>query len=148
MSLEYFNYICSYDFENEKLNVWDPILKMYKCPCCRYPTLSSYADFDICKLCNWVCDGQNDSNADQILGGPNKDYSLTEARENFKKYKTMYRPLDSFFERETKGEMKIWKKKVIKWFKRTQHITLIENFNIAYRELQNKPGDEKWKVRF
>jgi hypothetical protein len=43
-------------------------------------------------LCNWEDDGQDDPHADEIWGGPNQDYSLTEARLNFEKYMVMYPP--------------------------------------------------------
>ena len=35
-----------------------------------------------------------------MVGGVNHDYSLTEARENFAQYVTMYRPTDRDFEHE------------------------------------------------
>jgi Cysteine-rich CPCC len=65
------------------------------CPCCRLPTLPSRRDFEICWLCDWEDDGQDNHNADKVLGGPNRDYSLTEARLNFTRYLTMYRPSHS-----------------------------------------------------
>ena len=61
------------------------------CPCCRYPTLTRRNDYDICELCNWEDSGHDDPYADDICGGPNGDYSLTEARANFKRYRCMYR---------------------------------------------------------
>lgn len=64
--------------------------KRFICPCCGYPTLDERAGYDICILCDWEDDGQSDLDADLIKGGPNGDYSLTEARENFKKYIVMY----------------------------------------------------------
>lgn len=64
----------------------------YSCPCCGYPTLPSRAGNDICELCDWEDDGQDDSSSDEVRGGPNGQYSLTEARENFKAYGAMYRP--------------------------------------------------------
>jgi hypothetical protein len=71
------------------------------CPCCGYPTLSARGMFDICCLCGWEDDGQDDRNADAVRGGPNSDYSLTEARRNFIDYRTQYRPADTGrFERE------------------------------------------------
>ena len=75
------------------------------CPCCGYPTLSEPAAYDICYLCGWEDDGQDDlpaGDADKILGGPNFDYSLTEARANFVAFRTQYRPGEArgFFERE------------------------------------------------
>lgn len=75
------------------------------CPCCQMPTLKTRAGFDICGICFWEDDGQDDENADQVLGGPNHSYSLTEARANFAKYQTMYRPTDTrHFLRETQHD--------------------------------------------
>ncbi|MFT5874845.1 MAG: hypothetical protein ACI8WT_003824 [Clostridium sp.] len=62
----------------------------YKCTCCGYPTLDSEGEYDICIICNWEDDGQGDYNADEVLGGLNGKYSLTQARENFKEYLCMY----------------------------------------------------------
>ena len=64
----------------------------FLCPCCGYPTLDDRATYDICVLCNWEDDGQDDLDANLVIGGPNSDYSLTEARENFRKYLVMYSP--------------------------------------------------------
>lgn len=63
----------------------------YKCPCCGYLTLEERSSWEICRLCNWEDDGQDDHHADEVWGGPNRDYSLSEARENFKKHYVMYR---------------------------------------------------------
>ena len=60
----------------------DPIAR-YLCPCCRYKTLTDRGGFEICPVCFWEDDGQNDHNADEVLGGPNGSLSLTEARRNF-----------------------------------------------------------------
>lgn len=74
----------------------------FLCPCCHFPTLSERGAFDICFLCNWEDDGQDNHNADLVLGGPNQSYSLTEARHNFRHYLTSYRPTDTYhFERTT-----------------------------------------------
>ena len=77
------------------------------CPCCAYPTINGRAAYDICPVCGWEDDGQDDDErfprngeSDRVWGGPNGDYSLTEARENFAQYATMYRPADRDFERE------------------------------------------------
>jgi len=67
--------------------------KRGKCPCCGFLTLPrEMPDYEVCILCNWEDDGQNDQDADQVNGGPNGSYSLTEARLNFKKYLVMYSP--------------------------------------------------------
>ncbi len=78
------------------------------CPCCGYPTINGRRAYDICPLCGWEDDGQDDAerrppgspSPDDIAGGPNLDYSLTEARRNFAENVTMYRPTDRDFERE------------------------------------------------
>ncbi|WP_219836752.1 CPCC family cysteine-rich protein [Paenibacillus sp. R14(2021)] len=63
----------------------------YSCPCCGYPTLEQPRVWEICRLCGWEDNGQDDLYADQVWGGPNADYSLTEARANFKQHYSMYR---------------------------------------------------------
>ena len=51
------------------------------CPGCGYPTLQEKGAYEICKVCNWEDDGQDDENADEILsGGPNGNISLTQNR--------------------------------------------------------------------
>jgi uncharacterized protein (DUF433 family) len=66
--------------------------KHYHCPCCGYPTLGERRVYEICSLCHWEDDGQDDPHADEMWGGPNGEYSLTEARVNFKRYLTKYDP--------------------------------------------------------
>jgi Cysteine-rich CPCC len=39
--------------------------------------------FEICEVCFWEDDGQDDPDADAALGGPNGGLSLTDARRNF-----------------------------------------------------------------
>jgi hypothetical protein len=58
----------------------------YLCPCCGYPTLEERAAYDVCFLCTWEDDGQDDPRADEVWGGPNGDRSLTYARQQFKQY--------------------------------------------------------------
>lgn len=55
----------------------------YACPCCRHLTLPERGGFDICPVCFWEDDGQDDPDADAVLGGPNSDLSLTDARHNY-----------------------------------------------------------------
>jgi hypothetical protein len=73
------------------------------CPCCGYPTLRERGHFEICEICHWEDDGQDDpdfaprpdvSSPDVITGGPNSYYSLTEARLNFELHQQMYRAAD------------------------------------------------------
>ncbi len=55
----------------------------YPCPCCGRATLAFQAAFELCDVCFWEDDGQDNHNADEILGGPNANLSLTLARVNF-----------------------------------------------------------------
>lgn len=66
--------------------------RRHRCPCCGYPTLGSRSGYEVCRLCSWEDDGQNDPHADEIWGGPNHGYSLTQARENFRRFLVMYEP--------------------------------------------------------
>ena len=56
------------------------IQNTFTCPSCAFPTLSEKSAYEICPICRWEDDGQDDSNADEILGGPNGKLSLTESR--------------------------------------------------------------------
>jgi Cysteine-rich CPCC len=58
----------------------------YHCPCCWYPTLSMRGSFEVCRVCYWEDDGQDNHDADRVRGGPNEDFSLTQARANFAEY--------------------------------------------------------------
>ena len=55
----------------------------YRCPCCHFLTLPERGGYDICQVCFWEDDGQDDDDADQVRGGPNGSLSLTTARSNF-----------------------------------------------------------------
>lgn len=59
--------------------IGEPI-EMASCPCCGRKTLDSRGEFEICIICWWEDDGQDNKNADEIWGGPNYGVSLTEAR--------------------------------------------------------------------
>lgn len=63
----------------------------FTCPCCAYPTLHMRGQYEICPLCRWEDDNQDDPKADRVWGGPNGDYSLSEARLNFAEHMIMYR---------------------------------------------------------
>lgn len=58
---------------------------MEACPCCGYMTLDERGHYDICEVCSWEDDGQDNDDADRIWGGPNRD-SLAKARANFIMY--------------------------------------------------------------
>lgn len=55
------------------------------CPCCRFLTLEARGWFEICPVCGWEDAGQDDRNADEYAGGPNR-VTLSEARVNFAEF--------------------------------------------------------------
>ena len=55
----------------------------YACPCCHSITLPERGAFELCPVCFWEDDGQDDHDADEVRGGPNGTLSLTQARANF-----------------------------------------------------------------
>ena len=65
----------------------------YPCPCCGYPTLEiQVRGYEVCNLCGWEDDGQDDPHADEVWGGPNYELSLSQARSNFERYFDKYHP--------------------------------------------------------
>ncbi len=69
----------------DRLDHKPPFLPL-RCPCCLCLTLSERDSFDICPVCFWEDDGQDDHDADVVRGGPNGSLSLTSARANFKRF--------------------------------------------------------------
>jgi len=55
---------------------------LFCCPCCGYATLEEANGYEICHICFWEDDGQDDPEADENCGGPN-NVSLTEGRMNY-----------------------------------------------------------------
>jgi hypothetical protein len=74
----------------QRRNIFDNYLtenkiRLFTCPGCGYPTLRGRGGYEICSVCNWEDDYQDDKNADEIWGGPNYHLSLTENRLNIGK---------------------------------------------------------------
>jgi Cysteine-rich CPCC len=57
-----------------------------RCPCCSHRTLAARGRFEICPVCSWEDDGQDDADADDVRGGPNGYLSLTLARTNYRMF--------------------------------------------------------------
>lgn len=55
----------------------------HACPCCGFNTLDGRGEYDICPVCWWEDDGQDNDDANVVRGGPNGTLSLTRARINF-----------------------------------------------------------------
>jgi len=89
---------------------------LVKCPCCGYDTLTEEGGFEICLLCSWEDEGLGRiMHADIVIGGANADYSLTEARENYKKYLTMYRPNQHGFSKSQNPHILSHKRKMMEF---------------------------------
>lgn len=58
----------------------------YCCPSCSCRTLDERGMSDICPVCFWEDDGQDDHDADIVRGGPNGALSLSEARANYLRF--------------------------------------------------------------
>jgi hypothetical protein len=57
-----------------------------RCPCCGCKSLGERGGFEICSVCFWEDDGQDDHDADVVRGGPNGALSLTEGRANYLRF--------------------------------------------------------------
>jgi hypothetical protein len=57
-----------------------------RCLCCGCKTLSERTAFEICEVCFWEDDGQDDGDANDNRGGPNGSLSLAEARANYLRF--------------------------------------------------------------
>ncbi len=68
-----------------RLESQPPALSL-RCPCCECQTLRERGGFEICKVCFWEDDGQDDHDADVVRGGPNGSLSLTQARVNYRRF--------------------------------------------------------------
>ena len=55
------------------------------CPCCGFRTLGSRGNYEICPVCWWEDDGQDNDDASMVKGGPNAELNLVLARANFLK---------------------------------------------------------------
>jgi hypothetical protein len=58
----------------------------YHCPCCGYPTLQSRGSYEVCLVCFWEDDGQDDHDSGRVRGGPNGSLSLDEAKANYRAF--------------------------------------------------------------
>jgi hypothetical protein len=58
----------------------------YPCPCCRCVTLPERGFYDVCPVCFWEDDGQDDHDAEVVRDGPNGALSLAAARDNYARY--------------------------------------------------------------
>lgn len=122
------------------------------CPCCGYPTLPlrehiKIPTFSVCELCDWEDEGQNEKDAEKVYGGANQEYSLNEAKKNFKKYGIMYNPKNDFRIKVDSIEEKIIKKRLIENFGKYNIEKSDENKKIIWDKILNlekKLSEIKW----
>ncbi|MDT9721940.1 CPCC family cysteine-rich protein [Paenibacillus sp. ClWae2A] len=95
------------------------------------PTLEERQGWEICCLCNW----EDDQHADEVWGGPNQDYSLTEARENFKKHYIMYRDRRTIL-KQTNKEVQT-KKRLIHAFEKLRTAANNESDQHIWQEIDS-----------
>ncbi|SRR5581483_2356495 len=58
----------------------------YHCPCCHYKTLDERGGYEICHVCFWEDDGQDDEDVDTKRAFSPNHMSLTQARENYRRF--------------------------------------------------------------
>ena len=68
---------------NTRSVVAEPGSGPHACPCCRESTLDGRGMYEICPVCGWEDDGQDDQDAEDVRGGPNGTISLAEARRRY-----------------------------------------------------------------
>lgn len=117
------------------------------CPCCDYLTLEQRYSDEICYLCDWQDDGQDTANEDEVWGGPNGDYSIAEARGNFKLNLSMYRKHDTNSNQNI--DVLHIKKEIIEHFNRlrsSKNRDDIDNIWYAIVQLEDKMAQIKHEI--
>lgn len=78
---EYLSKLVS-EIVGSNIEVEGDVEKLLPCPCCNYETLVQRGEYDICPVCFWEDDGNNDPSQ---YSGPNH-MTLSEGRSNYEKY--------------------------------------------------------------
>ena len=63
-----------------------PTAFRYRCPCCGYLTLCAPAAMELCPVCWWEDDGQEDVDSSKVRLTVNGELSLDEARAHYARY--------------------------------------------------------------
>lgn len=82
------------------------------CPCCGYPTIEGRGAFEICVLCYWEDDGQDDDDATEP-SSPNQGMPLDRARRNFASFMCLYDSEEAKNRREDTPALKAAKEALI-----------------------------------
>jgi len=70
-----------------------------QCPCCKFFTIEDDGEeviVDICPVCYWQYDKTGHENPEIAAGGPNKDMSLKQAQENYKKFNAYHESVKQY----------------------------------------------------
>lgn len=87
----------------------------FTCPSCAYPTLGERGGYEICSICDWEDDSQDDPRADEVWGGPNSNFSLTESRLRIGRiFKNLEKKLNSIIELNPSIVIKVIQSREIK----------------------------------
>jgi hypothetical protein len=63
-----------------------PVEVRFRCPCCGYKTLGAPGAMQLCPVCWWEDDGQEDTDASEVRLTVNGQLSLDEARAFYAQY--------------------------------------------------------------
>ena len=79
-----------------------------KCPCCGNYTIEDLGEevvVSICPMCFWQFDILGQNNPNEIVGGPNGNLSLNQARDNYKKFGACSEDMLPYVRKPNKKEM-------------------------------------------
>jgi len=66
-----------------EIRVYPDMDNRFRCPCCGYRTLKSPESLELCPVCWWEDDGQEDDDAAEVRQTVNGSLSLSEARAHY-----------------------------------------------------------------
>jgi len=112
-------------------NIIGEPIELESCPCCGFKTIGERGNYEICTVCWWEDDGQDNQHSNKVMGGPNYGISLVMGRYNYLIY-GLYDPKRTDL-MEKKAEQ--------------NEYTLGRIFEIIDNEfLVEKGTDWKWKI--
>lgn len=88
-------------------------IPQYPCIVCGYETIGEKGKHEICEICGWQDEFESYGDPSEVIGGANGDYSITEARKNFARYGSKYRPSDHRFPTNPAYLEATWKLRLI-----------------------------------
>ena len=108
------------------------------CPCCGYPFLTTVAVSEWCAFCYWEDNGQDDHNANEILGESNGTLSLTEARKNFEtKFCAFQQNAPEFEHIEWQKRLPVtWKRRIAGLYDRLITVETLEEAENLWKEIE------------